>query len=224
MSGLFSAAFLRQVGWDCDVYERSGVELVGRGAGITTHPELLEALEKSGAGTRDLGIEVPKRIAHRPAGPHHRRAAASANPDLMGPPAAPAARDHRSGALSSRLGVRARRAERQRRARAFQRRPRRGGRHPDRRRRHPLDRARPGRAGIAAELRRLLHLARRAERSRPVAADAEGDLPLFRVLSAAAPGGHHLSDRGLQRRSAARPPPLQFHLVSRRRRRDACAR
>ena len=63
MSGLFSAAFLRQVGWDCDVYERSGLELVGRGAGITTHPELLEALEKSGAGTRDLGIEVPKRIA-----------------------------------------------------------------------------------------------------------------------------------------------------------------
>src|SRR5947209_14805201 len=62
MSGLFSAAFLRQVGWDCDVYERSGVELVGRGAGITTHPELLEALEKSGAGTRDLGIEVEKRI------------------------------------------------------------------------------------------------------------------------------------------------------------------
>src|SRR3979409_665763 len=62
MSGLFSAAFLRQVGWDCDVYERSGVELVGRGAGITTHPELLEALEKSGAGTRELGIEVEKRI------------------------------------------------------------------------------------------------------------------------------------------------------------------
>src|SRR3954470_7194302 len=62
MSGLFSAAFLRQVGWDCDVYERSGVELVGRGAGITTHPELLEALDKSGAGTRDLGIEVLKRI------------------------------------------------------------------------------------------------------------------------------------------------------------------
>jgi 2-polyprenyl-6-methoxyphenol hydroxylase-like FAD-dependent oxidoreductase len=27
MSGLFSAAFLRQIGWDVDVYERSGVEL-----------------------------------------------------------------------------------------------------------------------------------------------------------------------------------------------------
>ncbi len=63
MSGLFSAAFLRQIGWDVDVYERSPVELVGRGAGITGHPELLEALEASGAGTRHLGIEVPKRIA-----------------------------------------------------------------------------------------------------------------------------------------------------------------
>jgi 2-polyprenyl-6-methoxyphenol hydroxylase-like FAD-dependent oxidoreductase len=63
MSGLFSAAFLRQVGWDVDVYERSNVELVGRGAGITGHPELLEALEASGAGTDMLGIEVPKRIA-----------------------------------------------------------------------------------------------------------------------------------------------------------------
>jgi 2-polyprenyl-6-methoxyphenol hydroxylase-like FAD-dependent oxidoreductase len=63
MSGLFSAAFLRQIGWQVDVYERSQVELVGRGAGITTHPELLEALEKSGAGTGDLGVKVEKRIA-----------------------------------------------------------------------------------------------------------------------------------------------------------------
>jgi len=62
MSGLFAAAFLRQIGWDVHVYERSPVELVGRGAGITSHPELLEALEASGAGTRDLGIEVKKRI------------------------------------------------------------------------------------------------------------------------------------------------------------------
>ena len=63
MSGLFSAAFLRRIGWEVDVYERSRVELVGRGAGITGHPELLEALEASGAGTADLGVEVPKRIA-----------------------------------------------------------------------------------------------------------------------------------------------------------------
>src|SRR4029077_3203294 len=62
MSGLFTAAFLRQIGWDVDVYERSTVELVGRGAGITSHPELLEALHKCGAGTRDLGVEVDRRI------------------------------------------------------------------------------------------------------------------------------------------------------------------
>jgi len=46
-----------------DVYERSRVELVGRGAGITGHPELFQALIASGAGTTDLGVEVPKRIA-----------------------------------------------------------------------------------------------------------------------------------------------------------------
>jgi len=62
MSGLFTAAFLRQIGWVSDVYERSTVELAGRGAGITTHPELLEALQKSGAGIRDLGVAVEKRI------------------------------------------------------------------------------------------------------------------------------------------------------------------
>src|SRR5829696_4866917 len=62
MSGLFAAAFLRQIGWNVDVYERSPVELVGRGAGITTHPELLDALEASGAGTQDLGVTVERRI------------------------------------------------------------------------------------------------------------------------------------------------------------------
>jgi 2-polyprenyl-6-methoxyphenol hydroxylase-like FAD-dependent oxidoreductase len=63
MSGLFSAAFLRGIGWDVDVYERSPVELVGRGAGITGHPELFDALIACGAGTKDLGVEVEKRIA-----------------------------------------------------------------------------------------------------------------------------------------------------------------
>jgi 2-polyprenyl-6-methoxyphenol hydroxylase-like FAD-dependent oxidoreductase len=62
MSGLFSAAFLRQIGWDVDVYERSRVELVGRGAGLVVHPELIEALNACGAGTRDLGVELPKRM------------------------------------------------------------------------------------------------------------------------------------------------------------------
>jgi 2-polyprenyl-6-methoxyphenol hydroxylase-like FAD-dependent oxidoreductase len=63
MSGLFVAAFLRQIGWDADVYERSAVELVGRGAGITTHPELLQALRSAGATSHHLGVEVERRIA-----------------------------------------------------------------------------------------------------------------------------------------------------------------
>src|SRR3569623_640552 len=63
MSGLFSAAFLKKIGWDVDVYERSRVELVGRGAGITGHPELFQALVACGAGLDQLGVEVPKRIA-----------------------------------------------------------------------------------------------------------------------------------------------------------------
>ncbi len=62
MSGLFAAAFLRQIGWDTDVYERSDVELVGRGAGITTHPELLDALEKSGAGRACAGHSTGLRL------------------------------------------------------------------------------------------------------------------------------------------------------------------
>jgi 2-polyprenyl-6-methoxyphenol hydroxylase-like FAD-dependent oxidoreductase len=63
MSGLFAAAFLRQIGWNAEVYERSAVELVGRGAGITTHPELLRALASSGATTHKLGVKVERRIA-----------------------------------------------------------------------------------------------------------------------------------------------------------------
>ena len=37
MSGLFTAAFLRRIGWQVDVFERSGVELVGRGGAWLRH-------------------------------------------------------------------------------------------------------------------------------------------------------------------------------------------
>lgn len=62
MSGLFCAAFLRQIGWEVDVYERSPVDLVDRGAGITTHPELIAALAACGAGTSNLGVDIHRRI------------------------------------------------------------------------------------------------------------------------------------------------------------------
>ncbi len=63
MAGLFATALLRRAGWDAQVYERTTSELFGRGAGIVTHHELLQALELCGASLRDLGITVEERIA-----------------------------------------------------------------------------------------------------------------------------------------------------------------
>ena len=147
MSGLFSAAFLRQIGWDVRRLRAFAASSSSAAAPASPrHPELLEALEASGAGTRDLGIEVPKRFAIDRAGPRHRRAAAAPNPDLVGSAATAAARHRRSRAVPSRLGFRARRTGRPRRPRSFQRRPHRTRRYPGRRRRHPLHGARPGRA------------------------------------------------------------------------------
>jgi len=67
-SGMLSAALLSRQGWRVDVYERSPVELEGRGAGIVCHDELVEALEASGAGTAGLGVHVAERIAFDDAG------------------------------------------------------------------------------------------------------------------------------------------------------------
>lgn len=61
IAGLCSAVMLHRSGWDVHVYERSAVELSGRGAGIVTHPELIDILEGSGAGTIDLGVPVEER-------------------------------------------------------------------------------------------------------------------------------------------------------------------
>jgi len=44
LAGLFAATLFRKAGWHTEVFERSLVELVGRGAGITTHQELLQSL------------------------------------------------------------------------------------------------------------------------------------------------------------------------------------
>jgi 2-polyprenyl-6-methoxyphenol hydroxylase-like FAD-dependent oxidoreductase len=62
ISGLFAAALLRRKGWQADVFERVDVELKGRGAGIVSHPELLDILDESGAGTTDLGVHVSDRV------------------------------------------------------------------------------------------------------------------------------------------------------------------
>ena len=63
LAGLFAATLLRKAGWEAEVFEGSDLELVGRGAGITTHPDLLQSLERSGASLNDLGVVVHERIA-----------------------------------------------------------------------------------------------------------------------------------------------------------------
>jgi 2-polyprenyl-6-methoxyphenol hydroxylase-like FAD-dependent oxidoreductase len=68
MAGLFAASLLRKAGWITDVFERSPIELFGRGAGIVTHDDLLQTLANSGADLNDLGVTVHDRIALDAAG------------------------------------------------------------------------------------------------------------------------------------------------------------
>jgi 2-polyprenyl-6-methoxyphenol hydroxylase-like FAD-dependent oxidoreductase len=68
ISGLFAAALLRKSGWQVDVFERSDVELKGRGAGIVSHQQLRDILVESGAGIEDLGVHVEERALFDRAG------------------------------------------------------------------------------------------------------------------------------------------------------------
>lgn len=63
IGGLFAATALQKAGWHVDVYERSDVELAGRGAGIVTHDTLIDALKAVGADLTDLGVKVHDRVA-----------------------------------------------------------------------------------------------------------------------------------------------------------------
>jgi 2-polyprenyl-6-methoxyphenol hydroxylase-like FAD-dependent oxidoreductase len=63
MSGLFAALYLRRQGWQVDIFERSPVALIGRGAGIMTHPEMHRALAELGLdSTHDFGVPVEWRL------------------------------------------------------------------------------------------------------------------------------------------------------------------
>ena len=171
--GCSRAAFLRQIGWQADVYERSGVELVGRGAGITGAPGTARRARRRAApaptisASRCPSASPSTATAASPTSGRSRQILTSWDrlQRLLRATIDPAQ-------LPPRLEFRARRAGRARRARAVSRRPRRARRHPDRRRRRALQRARPDGAGGAAGLCRLLHLARRAERGRSRAGNA----------------------------------------------------
>jgi 2-polyprenyl-6-methoxyphenol hydroxylase-like FAD-dependent oxidoreductase len=63
LGGLFAANILHRAGFPVLVLERSRVPLAGRGAGIVTHPELFEALERAGVTIDDgIGVRVPGRV------------------------------------------------------------------------------------------------------------------------------------------------------------------
>jgi 2-polyprenyl-6-methoxyphenol hydroxylase-like FAD-dependent oxidoreductase len=63
LGGLFAGILLRQNGWRVDIFERVPEALAGRGAGIVTHPELLDILARCGAqADESVGVEVPCRI------------------------------------------------------------------------------------------------------------------------------------------------------------------
>lgn len=62
IGGLFAATLLKRADWDVQVFERIGVELTGRGAGIVTHPEMVTALAAAGADPGDdLGVFIEER-------------------------------------------------------------------------------------------------------------------------------------------------------------------
>jgi 2-polyprenyl-6-methoxyphenol hydroxylase-like FAD-dependent oxidoreductase len=64
LGGLFAANLLLRAGWDVHVFEHSRGDLVGRGAGIITHPELFTCLARIGVPIdASFGVDVPERIA-----------------------------------------------------------------------------------------------------------------------------------------------------------------
>ncbi|RPI46203.1 MAG: FAD-dependent oxidoreductase [Betaproteobacteria bacterium] len=59
LGGLLAANLLRSIGWNVQVFERVGDDLASRGAGIGTHEELLEIMQR-------IGIEVDASIGVHP--------------------------------------------------------------------------------------------------------------------------------------------------------------
>jgi 2-polyprenyl-6-methoxyphenol hydroxylase-like FAD-dependent oxidoreductase len=69
LGGLFAANLLLEAGWDVHVFEHSRENLVGRGAGIITHPDLFACLTRIGVVIDErFGVEIPERVAFDRAG------------------------------------------------------------------------------------------------------------------------------------------------------------
>jgi 2-polyprenyl-6-methoxyphenol hydroxylase-like FAD-dependent oxidoreductase len=60
LGGLFAAHQLRSIGWDVEVFERTGDDLADRGAGIGTHRALLEIMRRVGLSLGQSGSTAPQ--------------------------------------------------------------------------------------------------------------------------------------------------------------------
>jgi len=59
LGGLLAAHLLRSTGWDVVVFERNAEDLTGRGAGLSTHPQLIEVLQRVGIDfDESMGVKV----------------------------------------------------------------------------------------------------------------------------------------------------------------------
>src|SRR5882672_11798533 len=59
LGGLLAAHLLRAVGWDVTVLERNADDLTGRGAGLSTHPQLVDVLRRVGIDfDESMGVKV----------------------------------------------------------------------------------------------------------------------------------------------------------------------
>src|SRR5882672_10014264 len=63
LGGMFAAHLLRAAGWRVDVFERSGEDLAGRGAGLGSHEALVAVLRRIGIDTvTPLGVAIPRYV------------------------------------------------------------------------------------------------------------------------------------------------------------------
>ena len=59
LGGLFAAHLLRSAGWDALVFERNPEDLTGRGAGLSTHPQLIDVLRRVGVDfDESMGVKL----------------------------------------------------------------------------------------------------------------------------------------------------------------------
>ena len=59
LGGLLAAHLLRSTGWDVVVFERNPEDLTGRGAGLSTHPQLIDVLRRVGVDfDESMGVKL----------------------------------------------------------------------------------------------------------------------------------------------------------------------